>query len=809
MKRNSILALFLSLLMLPSFFAFAAETSEEARLMAVLQSDASLHDKAAACAELKRVGTKESVPALAALLPDEQLSQLARYVLELMPEPEAGEALLAALPKTSGSNQVGIINSLAKRHQSDAILPLGKLLSETDLDVAVAAAEALGRIGGGKSLEKLEAALPSSTGHVRAAEIDGELAIANQLLAQGEARTARKTFQRLYDGENDDGIRGAAFRGMILSAGKRGIVLMSDAIAGSDAAIQGAALQIASTLKGSSVTTALTDLLPKVAAPVQIALLQCLDQRADPSAMQAVASLADSSDPNVCLAAIAALGDLGDGSVGLLLAQKAAATTGAEQAAARESLLDLRRGAVTTALMADIDSAAPDVRLELIRALGNRADSSPVPKLSELARSDDDSTRAAAFQALAMLAGPQQIQDMVQSVIEAKSDDARSEAADALGTACQRIESEVGHLDASAVANAVRTAPLQARLTLLPVCAGLSEAPVRDALRAALQDTDPQVRSAAVSAVCDTRDAEMLPALIQVAGDSEQKFRLMAIRGCVRLTTQDETVKIPVATKLQTFKTILDRPLDAAEKRLVLSGLGAIPDEQALALAAPILNDPDVRPEAARAVIDIATAIYMTRPDVAGAAFKKVLATSDNPDMKKAARAGLRKIEALAEYITAWQVAGPYQQAEKNFAALFDIAFPPEQAGADSVNWQPLTAGTDPAEPWKLDLLQALGGEQRVAYARTWIYSPGEQPARLELGSDDGNKVWLNDQLVHANNASRSLQQNSDKVDVTLRAGWNPLLLKVTQNTAGWGFCVRVVSRDGKRLPDVRASVVR
>ncbi|HEX3717309.1 MAG TPA: HEAT repeat domain-containing protein [Verrucomicrobiae bacterium] len=809
MKRNSILALSLSLLMLPSFRALAADPSEETRLIAVLQSDASSYDKAAGCAELKRIGTKESVPALSALLADEQLSQLARYALEPMPGPEAGEALLVALPKTSGSNQIGIINSLAARHQPDAVPALGKLLFGNDLDVTVAAAEALGRIGGTKSLSKLEAVSPLSSGRVHAAEIDGELWIANQLLAQGEMRPARKTFQRLYDSEKNDGVRGAAFRGLILSAGKRGITLMSDAIAGSDVASQGAALQIASKLKGAAVTIALADLLPKVAAPVQIALLHCLDQRADPSAMRAVASVADSSDSNVCLAAITALGELGDGSVGLLLAQKAAATTGAEQAAARESLLELHRGSITPALVTDIDGAAPDARLELIRALGNRADGSAVSKLSELARGGDDSTRAAAFQALALLAGPRQIPDMVQSVIDAKSDDARSEAADALGTACQRIESEAGHVDASAVADSVRTAPLQARLSLLPVCAGLSEGPARDALRAALQDTNPQVRKAAVSAVCDTRDAEMLPTLVQLAGDSEQKFRLLAIRGCVRLTTQDETVKIPVATKLQTFKTILDRPLDAAEKRLVLSALGAIPDDQALALATPILDDPDVQPEAARAVIDIATAIYVAHPDAAEAAFKKVLATSNDPDTKKAARVGLRKIEELSEYIATWQVAGPYLQADKNYEALFNITFPPEQAGGDSVNWQPLAAGTDPAEPWKLDLLQALGGEQRVAYARTWVYSPNEQPARLELGSDDGNKVWLNGQLVHSNNASRALQRDSDNVDVTLRAGWNPLLLKVTQNNAGWSFCVRVVSPDGKRLPDVRASLVR
>ncbi|HEX3987859.1 MAG TPA: hypothetical protein VHZ30_00425, partial [Verrucomicrobiae bacterium] len=165
------------------------------------------------------------------------------------------------------------------------------------------------------------------------------------------------------------------------------------------------------------------------------------------------------------------------------------------------------------------------------------------------------------------------------------------------------------------------------------------------------------------------------------------------------------------------------------------------------------------------------------------------------------------RIHEMSTYVTAWQVAGPYLEAGKNYAALFDIAFPPETGTDNSVKWQTLPAGTDPALPGKLDLLKFLGGEQRVAYVRTWVYSPDERGARLELGSDDGNKVWLNGQLIHENNASRGFQAGSDKVDVTLKKGWNPLLLKITQNTLGWEFSVRFSGSDGAPLADLRASL--
>ena len=148
----------------------------------------------------------------------------------------------------------------------------------------------------------------------------------------------------------------------------------------------------------------------------------------------------------------------------------------------------------------------------------------------------------------------------------------------------------------------------------------------------------------------------------------------------------------------------------------------------------------------------------------------------------------------MSAYITAWQVAGPYMEAGKNYAALFDIAFPPEAGADNSVKWQTLPVATDPAIPGKLDLLKFLGGEQRVAYVRTWIYSPDERKARLELGSDDGNKVWLNGELIHAqNNASRGFQAGSVHPDgcQTKEGLRNSLLLKITQNTLGWEFSVR------------------
>ena len=105
-------------------------------------------------------------------------------------------------------------------------------------------------------------------------------------------------------------------------------------------------------------------------------------------------------------------------------------------------------------------------------------------------------------------------------------------------------------------------------------------------MRAAVAAQDPQVRAAAIRALCDTSDAELLPDVVKLAcGAPEENFRTLAIRACVRLTTQEETIKLPVKEQIEPLKAILATTLSADQKRLVLAGLAEIPDLQALKLA--------------------------------------------------------------------------------------------------------------------------------------------------------------------------------------------------------------------------------
>jgi hypothetical protein len=114
--------------------------------------------------------------------------------------------------------------------------------------------------------------------------------------------------------------------------------------------------------------------------------------------------------------------------------------------------------------------------------------------------------------------------------------------------------------------------------------------------------------------------------------------------------------------------------------------------------------------------------------------------------------------------------------------------------------WVSATAGSN----GYTDLAAVYGSPtQGVGYVSTYIYSPVAQSAELWMGTDDGLKVYLNGVTVWTNDVYRSWLVDQDKAPVSLSAGWNCLLVKVTQGGGGWGISARCCDHNGNQLPGV------
>jgi type 1 glutamine amidotransferase len=190
----------------------------EAALDDVLKSDAKYAGKQYVCRELSIIGTEQSVPVLAAMLTNQDYSDMARYALERIPGEAPNKALCEALTKAEGKARIGIVNSLGERGCKPAAAEIAKLVDNSDKLLAGAAVSALGKIGGPDALKGLDKALASAPDNQKVPVYDALLRIADKMVVDGNRAEALKIYRDLNKPTTPQLIRTAALKGMVSAA---------------------------------------------------------------------------------------------------------------------------------------------------------------------------------------------------------------------------------------------------------------------------------------------------------------------------------------------------------------------------------------------------------------------------------------------------------------------------------------------------------------------------------------------------------------------------------------------------------------
>ena len=754
--------------------------------VAVLESTAAYGAKDFACRQLALIGTQAEVPALAAMLTDDSLSHIARYALAQIGGAGADQALLAVLGQTSGKTRLGIIHTLGNRGTTAALEPLKKLLGSEDAETACEAARSLGRIGGSDAASALEAAMNEAQGRVAEVMADSLLVCADGLAAGDGREEAARLYERVFLEGPKPWIRAAALRGLALTGDARAAERVGDALLSRDRYVRETAARLVQEVPGRAATYAFAGRLAALPAEGQMVLLRALTARADKAALPTVVEAAGSRDASVRVAALEAIGRLGDGTSVGILAERAASSRGPEQAAARAALSALSGRDVAEAVVREMKDATPAVRVELIDALRARRASRAIGAIRVMAEDRDARVRAAAYRAIGELGGDADIEPLAGLLVRNPSD--REDAARAMVSVARRVGAE---REASlAITRELDSAAGEAlRVSLLGVLGKMGDSSGLGVLRAALSDEGERVRYVAVTSLAVWPTGEPADDLLKVAAtDRNRTHRTLALRGYIDVVGRSTA---PDEEKLAMYESAMSLA-GSAEKRQALAGISQLRVLAALEAAARYLEDRDVKNEAAMAAVKIADRLRIRHAEPVREVVIAVLDGDFSEAVRDEAGRVLSQIEAVRDCIVDWEVSGPYTAEGKGCSELFDVPFAPEMPGADAV-WSAMPYYSDSPQAGYLDLLRALnGGDNRVAYLRTVVKSDADKTATLEVFSDDGVKVWLNGDVVHANNVLRPIPEQPDRVEVRLRAGENTLMLKVTQNNMPWGAIVRI-----------------
>jgi cellulose synthase operon protein C len=205
----------------------------------------------------------------------------------------------------------------------------------------------------------------------------------------------------------------------------------------------------------------------------------------------------------------------------------------------------------------------------------------------------------------------------------------------------------------------------------------------------------------------------------------------------------------------------------------------------------------------------------------AQALLRELMARHPRPAVRQLAAFDLaRELRRVGEYeeaealvgglrfIDAWQVLGTFDNDQ---GKGFQTEYPPEQ-DADlarvytgvrlPIRFRPIAVG-------KLDGALPLGdamwpADSAVAYAQTFVAADRGRQLDLRITTTNAVRVWLNGQLVAADDKLSHEELDNVVARINLTPGWNRLLVKSAHETGPFRLAARITELDGSVPTDVR-----
>lgn len=773
----------------------------ETRLIAILKAPETSKDaKRYVCRYLTIVGSARCVPAVAELLTDPDLSHPARMALEPMAAPEAASALRAALPKVDAKLRAGILGSIGVRRDSLAVAAVAQYINDPDPWVAETALAALGRIGTPAAAQALAAAKvpPALSRALARAEIEA----AAHLTSAGNTKLARQIFEKYLPANQPRAIRIAAAKGLVGALPPaEAAQWVTQSLQGDDTARREGTLSAFAESKNRALQTSVAAQLPQLQPAGQLLLLGLLQDLPDVPARNAILkTLQATTDDAVRVAALECLARHGEAADVPLIAERAAGS-GPVADAAKRALQRLGKPGVDDALLKLIESTNPAASAVAVDALAQRRTEAALPGLMRIMNNPDSALATRGVRAMGILGKPENVKDLAALMVSTKSPELRQAAEAAAAAICRRSP------DKPALANFVlpslqaNPSP-EAHASLLRLLIYTGGEPALQAVLNAMKNPNPAVAKAATEALTSWPELAAGPHLLALAKNApDANLNIVALRdGCLRLAEMEE---LPVAGRAELLRGVLETARRVEEKKRAIALLADLAAPAALETLQTASREAALQPDAWAAIIRLARQMGGAYPKQALAALEQLQNQNLPDNLKQQAAQAIKAVQNAGlspdGFILAWLMSGPYVRDGKDGAALFDEVFPPEQSGTQA-EWRPLTAPKNGMVEFD-KLLR--GGNDRVAYLRTQIVSEQDQDALLEMGSDDGIKVWLNGKVVHTNNTTRPCTPGQDKKKVRLNKGVNTLLVKITQGGGQWAGVVRLRSAEGKDLANV------
>jgi HEAT repeat protein len=384
--------------------------------------------------------------------------------------------------------------------------------------------------------------------------------------------------------------------------------------------------QVRTEAKGEAATKRFAAQLSKLPPEAQVGLLRALADRADKAARPAVLDiLKNSREESVRVAAIAAVGGIGEQGDLRLLVKLLGDDAKAEQDAARNSLVRMRGEDIPAAIVAEMKQAPPATRVVLIEILAARRALDAIPALLSAALDTDAKVRTAAMTALGQIADHEHVPGMVKALLKAEPGRERDGAERAIMLVCGRIPDDQKRGDP--LLAAMQGLNESDRTALLPALGRVGGPQALPVIEAAIADS--RRHDVGLRALCNWPNASVAPQLIELTeSDEHPGHRTLALATLIRVAPLPDG-RADTA-KLELVRKVMDMCQTNEQRKLLLKRAPAIRTVETLRFILPYLDQPAYAEQACESIVELAHHRGLREPNKVEfhQALDKVIATS-------------------------------------------------------------------------------------------------------------------------------------------------------------------------------------
>ena len=593
-----------------SLFAQVQKMEKEADLIGVLQNG-SPADKAIACKRLAIYGTGESVSELAKLLPDDSLSSWTRIALEAIPGPKSDEALRNATKSLTGVKLIGVLNSIGVRGDVAAVDLLKSKLQDSDVQVASAAAIALGRIGNEPARQSLTQSLANSPAGVRSAIAEACVRCAEKAMNEGKAEVAIVVYDQVRKADVPSQRVIEATRGAILARKEKGVPLLVENLRSPDRGLFRIALATAREMMVGDVDGALSTEIG-AASPDRAALvIQALADRNRPGALPAIVKAASSGPKEVRLSALNALARVGDASSVSTLVQVAGESDSDLTKGALQALAELPDQNASKEIL-DRLSKADDKLLPVLLAVVGVRRIEATDLLTKALAKKDKGIREAALKALGATVQPDRMDVLLTQVLKPSFAEDVETARMALKTAAVRMPDR--EACAKQIATSIDTSSLETQTALLDILAAVGGTNALQAVKNAALSSNDQLKDVSSKLLGDWMTIDAAPVLLNLATSGPaDKYQGRALRGYIRIARQFAMGEPERVAMIQNALMASKQP---ADQKLILPILEKFSSIEMLKIGIKMAGSSDLKEDATKTVLAVAKKLE-GKPEVA------------------------------------------------------------------------------------------------------------------------------------------------------------------------------------------------